>query len=201
MRENILNMPHHLRRLRVVTGEQAAMAMAGVYSCSGFDELRDKCAPEIYNIASSYLKIILSAVNAGELHPKIKWSNSPGGGITGADFYSKDIWPWALEELSAPDIWFGYDEENTSQAIESVSEVWGKFAGKDTALKLIAGMAIALEKKGGKYVRGKNLNKSEVARSASRLILEHGEGIDVTDKALTMLIDEALSMYASKSAN
>lgn len=31
MRENILNMPHHLRRQRVVTAEQAAMAMAGVY--------------------------------------------------------------------------------------------------------------------------------------------------------------------------
>ena len=28
MRENILNMPHHLRRQRVVTAEQAAMAMA-----------------------------------------------------------------------------------------------------------------------------------------------------------------------------
>lgn len=72
------------------------------------------------------------------------------------------------------------------------------FAGKDTALKLIAGMAIALEKSGGKYVRGKNLNKSEVARSASRSILEHGDGIDVTDKALTMLINEALNTYASK---
>jgi hypothetical protein len=80
----------------------------------------------------------------------------------------------------------------------SLYEVWGEFAGKDTALKLIAGMAIALEKSGGKYVRGKNLNKSEVARSASRSILEHGDGIDVTDKALTMLINEALNTYASK---
>lgn len=33
MRENIFNMPHHLRRQRMVTAEQAAMAMAGVYSC------------------------------------------------------------------------------------------------------------------------------------------------------------------------
>ena len=70
MRENILNMPHHLRRQRVVTAEQAAMAMAGVYSCSRLDELKAKFPPEIYNIASSYLRIILSAVNAEELHPR-----------------------------------------------------------------------------------------------------------------------------------
>lgn len=46
MRENILNMPHHLRRQRVVTAEQAAMAMAGVYSCSRLDELKAKFPPE-----------------------------------------------------------------------------------------------------------------------------------------------------------
>lgn len=40
MRENIFNMPHHLRRQRMVTAEQAAMAMAGVYSCSRLDELK-----------------------------------------------------------------------------------------------------------------------------------------------------------------
>ena len=198
MRENILNMPHHLLRQRVVTAEQAAMAMAGVYSCSRFDELKDKCVPEIYNIASSYLRIIFSAVNAGELHPKIKWSNSPGGDITGADFYSNDIWPWAIKEITATDSWFGCEQDSSCEEHQPLPSGWGEFAGKDTALKLIAGMAIALEKAGGKYVRGKKLNKSEVARSASRIILEHGDGIDVTDKALTMLIDEALNTYASK---
>lgn len=99
MRENIFNMPHHLRRQRMVTAEQAAMAMAGVYSCSRLDELKAKFPPEIYNIASSYLRIILSAVNAEELHPKRTWSSSPGGDITGADFYSNDIWPWAVKEI------------------------------------------------------------------------------------------------------
>ena len=103
-----------------------------------------------------------------------------------------------MKELSAEDVWYGCEEENTAHANEHVPEVWGEFAGKDTALKLIAGMAIALEKAGGKYVRGKKLNKSEVARSTSRIISEHGDGIDVTDKALTMLIDEALNTYASK---
>ncbi|EEZ9807984.1 hypothetical protein DF264_004392 [Escherichia coli O25] len=199
MRENILNMPHHLRRQRVVTAEQAAMAMAGVYHFSRLSEFDKNYDPERYNMAYSYFRIISGALKE-ELSPKTVWTDI-GGNFLNAEFNAEDIWPWALEELSAPDVWFGCDEEKASEAFESVSEVWGKFAGKDTALKLIAGMAIALEKKGGKYVRGKNLNKSEVARSASRLILEHGEGIDVTDKALTMLIDEALSMYASKSAN
>lgn len=198
MRENILNIPHHLRRQRVVTAEQAAMAMAGVYSCSRFDELKAKFAPEIYNIAFSYLRIILSAVNAEELHPKRTWSSSPGGDITGADFYSNDIWPWAVKEITATDSWFGCDQDRPCEEHQPTSSEWGEYAGKETALKLIAGMAIALEKSGGKYVRGKKLNKSEVARSASRIILEHGDGIDVTDKALTMLIDEALSTYAYK---
>ncbi|KJI59067.1 hypothetical protein UP00_20515 [Enterobacter asburiae] len=75
---------------------------------------------------------------------------------------------------------------------------WGNFAGKDTALKLIAGMAIALEKSQGKYLRGGKLNKSEVARTATKLINDHGDGIDVTSKALIMLIDEALELHASK---
>ena len=198
MRENILNMPHHLRRQRVVTAEQAAMAMAGVYSCCRLDEMKAKFPPEIYNIASSYLKIILSAVNAVELHPQRTWSSSPGGDITGADFYSNDIWPWADKEITATDSWFGCDQDSACEEHQPIPSGWGEYAGKETALKLIAGMALALEKSGGKYVRGKKLNKSEVARSASKFILEHGDGIDVTDKALTMLIDEALSTYAYK---
>lgn len=197
MRENILNMPHHLRRQRVVTAEQAAMAMAGVYHFSRLSEFDKNYDPERYNMAYSYFRIISGALKE-ELSPKTVWTDI-GGNFVNAEFNAEDIWPWALEELSASDVWFGCDEEKTSEAFESVSEVWGEFAGKDTALKLIAGMAIALEKKGGKYIRGVKLNKSEVARSASRLILEHGEGIGVTDKALIMLIDEALSIYASKS--
>ncbi|KLF01743.1 hypothetical protein YA24_15350 [Klebsiella aerogenes] len=75
---------------------------------------------------------------------------------------------------------------------------WDKFAGKDTALKMIAGMAIALEKTKGKYVRGGKLNKSEISRTVSKLIGEYGDGVGVTDKALIMLIDEALRLYAPK---
>lgn len=183
MRENILNMPHHLRRQRVVTAEQAAMAMAGVYRFACLREFDKSYDPERYNMACSYFRIIQAALNK-ELSPKTVWTDI-GGNFVNAEFYAEDVW-------------YGCEEENAAHANEHVPGVWGEFAGKDTALKLIAGMAIALEKAGGKYVRGKKLNKSEVARSASRIILEHGDGIDVTDKALTMLIDEALNTYASK---
>ncbi|EIX9630346.1 TPA: hypothetical protein ACYEM7_004608 [Klebsiella pneumoniae] len=196
MRENILNMPHHLRRQRVVTAEQAAMAMAGVYRFACLREFDKSYDPERYNMACSYFRIIQAALNK-ELSPKTVWTDI-GGNFVNAEFYAEDIWSWAIKELSAEDVWYGCEEENAAHANEHVPGVWGEFAGKDTALKLIAGMAIALEKAGGKYVRGKKLNKSEVARSVSRIILEHGDGIDVTDKALTMLIDEALNTYASK---
>lgn len=91
----------------------------------------------------------------------------------------------------------GCDEDKSSLSEPDEVE-WGKFAGKDTALKMIAGMAIALEKTKGKYVRGGKLNKSEISRTVSKLISEYGDGVGVTDKALILLIDEALRLYAPK---
>jgi len=91
----------------------------------------------------------------------------------------------------------GSDEESSTPT-ECAEAKWDNFAGKDTALKLIAGMAIALEKTKGKYVRGGKLNKSEISRTVKKLIDEYGHGVDVTDKALIMLIDEALRSYAPK---
>ncbi|MCU6369347.1 hypothetical protein [Enterobacter quasiroggenkampii] len=196
MRENILNMPTHLRRQRIVTCEQVAMAMAGVYHCSSLSEFDMVYDPEKYNEICSFLNIILNALGE-ELIPKGVWKNR-GGNIINAQLYAADVWPWALNELSEPGAWFGYIEDSSSKADSSESAKWGDFLGKDTALKLIAGMAIALEKKGGKFTRGNRLNKSEVARTASHMIMEYGEGIPVTEKALIMLIDDALKEHASK---
>ncbi|WP_392336351.1 hypothetical protein [Pantoea stewartii] len=50
MRENILNMPHHLKRQRVVSAEQAAMAMAGVYHLLRLSEFDREKNQETYNI-------------------------------------------------------------------------------------------------------------------------------------------------------
>ncbi len=122
--------------------------------------------------------------------------------IVNATFLAKDIWSWITNEFDnhlnsseshSTDLELEPKDENSLEQNQ-----WGSFAGKDTALKLIAGMAIALEKSQGKYVRGGKLNKSEVARTAAKLINDHGEGIEVTSKALIMLIDEALKLHASK---
>ncbi|WP_447765714.1 hypothetical protein [Enterobacter asburiae] len=81
----------------------------------------------------------------------------------------------------------------TSTSVDSHDATWQNFAGKGTALMMIAGLSVALEKSGGKYLRGNKLNKSAVARAAIEAINEYGEGTDITPKALTDLLNEALS--------
>ncbi|KMK01572.1 hypothetical protein ABW11_09750 [Pluralibacter gergoviae] len=82
----------------------------------------------------------------------------------------------------------------------SLSEVaaWSSFGGKETALMMIAGLSVALEKSGGKYIRGGKINKSTVARAAIDAINEHGDGTEISIKALTDLINEALSTKLTK---
>ncbi|GEM_PF-826698 len=72
------------------------------------------------------------------------------------------------------------------------SAEWADFYGKDTALLMIAGMAVALEKSGGKYVRGGKMNKSAIAESAKKAINDHGLGTMLTNRALTELLRTAL---------
>lgn len=94
-----------------------------------------------------------------------------------------------------------YDEDNENRsASPAKTEVakWSDFAGKDTALMMLAGLIIALEKTGGRYIRGGKLNKSALARAAIDAINEYGEGTEITPKALTNLIDEALSTKIRK---
>ncbi|EPF6666630.1 TPA: hypothetical protein MDE87_001771 [Klebsiella pneumoniae] len=69
---------------------------------------------------------------------------------------------------------------------------WGNFAGKDTALMLIAGMAIALEKSGAKYSRAGKPNKSAIERAAREAINDVGHGTKLSERALTNLLAEAL---------
>ena len=102
MRENILNMPHHLKRQRVVSAEQAAMAMTGVYHLRRFSEFDKEKEPEKYNAILSYLNIVLAALDEG-LVAKSKWSDIAGN-ITGAEFYAEEIWPWGINEISKNDI-------------------------------------------------------------------------------------------------
>ncbi|BBO61755.1 hypothetical protein [Serratia marcescens] len=79
-----------------------------------------------------------------------------------------------------------------------VTTKWNDFAGKDTALMLIAGMAVALEQSGGKYARGGKINKSAVAEAARKAINDYGKGTEITSKALTDLLKSAIERNITK---
>ncbi|CAI1605666.1 Uncharacterised protein [Serratia ficaria] len=90
------------------------------------------------------------------------------------------------------------EREGKSKADEQVTTQWSEFAGKDTALMLISGMAIALEQSGGRYARGGKINKSAVAEAARKAINEYGKGTEITTKALTDLLKAALEQNITK---
>lgn len=79
--------------------------------------------------------------------------------------------------------------------IQPYLDQWGEFPGKNTALMLIAGMAIALAKSSQAYKNGDNLNKSAIARAVSQNLASLGYGGNVvTEKQMTNLIKEALEI-------
>ncbi|AJJ25524.1 hypothetical protein CH49_3576 [Yersinia enterocolitica] len=72
-------------------------------------------------------------------------------------------------------------------------ENWGAFAGKETALAFIAGMAIALTRNNPQCRRGVKMNKTAIARVATQAMLNAGfSGEMVTEKQMSNLISEAL---------
>lgn len=218
----MINLPVHIGNLRIVSLDQAALVMAGL--SEQVDSVQKAVEGNYigHQEASIYRETIIQAIQLKELKPlqAFKLADQKYGlpevvrlkvdiesitldtPIVNATFLAKDIWSWITNEFDnhlsssashSTDLELEPKDENSLEQNQ-----WGSFAGKDTALKLIAGMAIALEKSQGKYVRGGKLNKSEVARTAAKLINDHGEGIEVTSKALIMLIDEALKLHASK---
>lgn len=72
------------------------------------------------------------------------------------------------------------------------------FSGKDTLLKLIAGMAYSLKKASPKYRHGNKLNKSAVVRDAINNISEQGIEFDISERRLTDLIDMAFEACSPK---
>ena len=75
---------------------------------------------------------------------------------------------------------------------------WDNFKGRDTALMMIAGLAISLSKSSGGIIVGDRLNVSAIARAAAKSINDYGDGVDLSDKALRNLVTEALKLHASK---
>ncbi|WP_199637848.1 hypothetical protein JEM67_22655 [Serratia sp. PAMC26656] len=121
--------------------------------------------------------------------------------IVDAEFLATDIWPWVENEMSSSSSWYSskIKDNDTEKNIAPTHDIeWGEFAGRDTALMLIAGMAVALEKAGGKYLRGQSLNKSSVAQAAVSAINEYGRGTMITSKALTNLLNSALEVHTPK---
>lgn len=76
----------------------------------------------------------------------------------------------------------------------------GEFPGKNTALMMIAGMAIALEKSSKSYRNGERLNKLAIARAVAQNLATLGyQGMVVTEKQMTNLIKEALEVTFPES--
>jgi hypothetical protein len=89
---------------------------------------------------------------------------------------------------------FNSDMKSTSELGVNNTVTWDKFHGKETALMMIAGLAIALESSGIKYSRGGKINKLAIAEAARKAINDHGKGTEISSKALTDLIKAALDM-------
>ncbi len=81
-------------------------------------------------------------------------------------------------------------------------ENWGAFAGKETALAFIAGMAIALARNNPQCRRGVKMNKTAIARVATQAMLNAGfSGEMVTEKQMSNLISEALLVSLPEADN
>lgn len=91
------------------------------------------------------------------------------------------------------------DDSNTQPTIPNVTQgIICDFSGKETALMLIAGLAVALEKTSDSFKRGGKMNKSAVVMGAERAINNYGTGVNVTSRALRDWLNLALSMHTSK---
>ncbi|WP_275211900.1 hypothetical protein [Citrobacter freundii] len=110
--------------------------------------------------------------------------------------------PYECAEVAceAPSMATAINEESSDQPeqLEQVEQV--DFSGRDTLLKLIAGMAISLEKASPKYRHGNKLNKSAIVRNAITNISGQGIEFNISERRLTDLVDEALKAYSPKIA-
>ncbi|MER3139514.1 hypothetical protein [Salmonella enterica] len=138
----MIDLPFHIKRLRIVTLEQAALAMAGL---SGeCDDIETAIAGKYtgYEKAVTFKEIIIQAIKLHELiplqayqtpnpmydlppavHLRIDNENitleSP---LVDATFLAKDIWPWVINELSGSNPLYTPDIlENKNLNIEDIS--------------------------------------------------------------------------------
>lgn len=85
---------------------------------------------------------------------------------------------------------------------QQTEDHWGSFAGKETALAFIAGMAIALARNNPQCRRGVKMNKTAIARVATQAMFNAGfSGEMVTEKQMSNLISEALLVSLPEAGN
>lgn len=89
-------------------------------------------------------------------------------------------------------------KEIVEDSADSVDFKLEGFAGKDTALMLIAGLAVALEKTSDRFKRGAKINQSSVIAAAEQALNSYGSGVKVTDRALRNWLRLALKAHSSK---
>lgn len=233
----MLELPLHIGRLRIVSAEQVALAMAGLSDSVNNIEQAVNGNYTGYREALVFKETIMQAIKLKEIIPlqayKLPNANYElsefvrflidyddikiDTALVDANFLAKDIWPWAENELSDNLPWHSdslntpvYQVQNKfSEPGEKIAgsrdqidvfedEGPGVFRGKNTALMLIAGLAIALEKSGESFKRSGKMNKSAIINAAEHAISSYGDGVNVTDKALRDWLDMALKQHASK---
>lgn len=153
-------------------------------------------------IVSSYKDSLWDAIDSGELKAKnishydnfehdrrdcVLIRSEVESWISKHDFH----WPLPVTRKNS---------ETTQVSETKYLDQWGEFPGKNTALMMIAGMAIALEKLSKSYRNGTKLNKLAIARAVAQNLASHNyQGMIVTEKQMTNLIKEALEAILTKS--
>jgi len=202
-----LLLPPEIRSLRIVTAEQAAYAMCCSYA--------GRIVPPIYDF-SNYKESILQAVRFRELKPLTATEKTFIRGrplplieptfveaidqdtlIYDATFSAPVIWSWVEKQLAGDYGWKQDLPQNEVNDAASFPDQWQEnFAGKTTALMLIAGLAKVLEgKQGGVYLWGDQVNQTKLAEDAAQAI--SAASGDPTNRSKTesfrKLIAEALA--------
>ncbi|EKN4866399.1 hypothetical protein DVP50_12795 [Yersinia enterocolitica] len=86
----------------------------------------------------------------------------------------------------------------STEEIQSEILEWTEFSSKETSLKFIAGMVLALHKSSPKFRNGTKINRTSIAKEAILRITEQGIEFDITERQLTNLMNKALTDYAPK---
>ncbi|MES3427585.1 hypothetical protein QDQ44_16940 [Enterobacter hormaechei] len=150
---------------------------------------------EQYNECAAYKESLWDAVDNGKLTAKdVSYYENMDNDRRDCVLSRNEIERWVTEHefnwplpLQQPPA-----KENTNQAY---LDQWGEFPGKNTALMMIAGMAIALEKSSKSFRNGERLNKLSIARAVAQNLATLGyQGTVVTEKQMTNLIKEALEI-------